>query len=1266
MSVVEKEESREGGLVVIGSSSGGIEAVSVLVSTLAADFPAPIVLAQHLDPTRASSLDLILRQRSTLPVELVTSRTHLEPGKVYVVPSNRHVAILDGHVEVQEDAYVRSRPRPSVDLLFASAAEAYGDRLIAVILTGSGSDGAAGAVEVKNAGGTVIVQNPHTARFPSMPLALPPSIVDSEVDLDQLGSLLNELLRGVTLPDIVDKTDEVLRQILVHISRQAFLDFHPYKTSTILRRISRRMVVTHNRTMREYLEYLKAHPDEVGELVKAFLINVTQFFRDHDAFASLKNEILPLVIAQARERGRILRVWTAGCATGEEPYSLAMLIIDMLGAELPEWSVKIFATDLSETAISFARRGLYSENLLAGVPAEYRDRFFERASNGFRVTKALRQMVIFGQQDLTRSAPFPRIDLLLCRNVLIYFTPELQDYVLNQFAFSLTPGGYLFLGKAETVRPTQTYFQLINKPWKLYRCVGNALPAAQPQRLSEQRRPDIKKSTLSRSNTSSGNEAPERTSVSSALDLGQLRHLNELLLRFLPTGVVVIDRSYHVLTANSTARRLLGLRDIVTEQDFLHAVPGIPYTPVRTAIDTVFRERNSITLPEVTFDTSMGGTNRSVSISIALMQQEANAPDMIVMSVTDVTEQIQGRRQLETAQIEQVQLMQELSTANSRLNEVNKELLDANEELQVSNEELVLAHEELQATIEEFETTNEELQATNEELETSNEELQATNEELATTNDELRARSSELQELTHMLESERIRLSEMVELAPFSILVLRGPRLLVEAYTSRYAPSVEASAVQDQPLDDVYDHFWQDGVPIVRLVHEVYQQNVKRTIPRMLTRVLKDGVPVEQYVVYTLVPSHDAAGRVSGVLLYSVDETERQIKDVEEERERLRVIIENTHAAALALYDTHTGALIMASPRYLDMVGRSQARDHSLSASGFQHQLAPFASAEEAIELWKTVIESRVPLRRSEVHIKLSEVEPETVWDWSITPILHKEKPETIQYLLATAFEITEQIQVRQKVEELNRLKDDFLSLASHELRTPLTSIQGNAELLHLKMQQRTGGSRRENARQAVEAPWSSEQDIQAVERIIRQSNRLNRLIDEMLDVTRIQGEMLELKNEEDINLVDVMRRVIDAYTATGRTIDLKTRTESLVGNWDEARLEQVLHNLLSNALKYSPVDTSVQVSLKRQKDEALVSIRDQGPGLSAEEQDHIFDRFYRLSRDEKSNIEGLGLGLYIAHQIITRLGGRIWVESTLGIGSNFLVALPLKKAGNQ
>src|SRR5262245_22149749 len=297
-----------GYLVVVGASAGGIEALSVLVSSLKKDFPAPVVIAQHLDPSRASHLGTILERRSALPVMLVTDRMALEPSRIYVVPSNRHVAIHDGHVVVESDH--GNRPRPSVDLLLSTAAQAYGDRLIAVVLTGSGSDGAAGAVDVKDAGGVVIIQNPQTAAYPSMPMALPPTAVDHVAELDAIGPMLQDLVSGIDLPEAPPAGEpNVLTGILALVGRHAAIDFRPYKPTTILRRIARRMAVTHTRTLDEYHEFLQGHPGEIAELVMALLIKVTEFFRDPEAFTYLKRDVLPELFARGRDQGRVLRIW---------------------------------------------------------------------------------------------------------------------------------------------------------------------------------------------------------------------------------------------------------------------------------------------------------------------------------------------------------------------------------------------------------------------------------------------------------------------------------------------------------------------------------------------------------------------------------------------------------------------------------------------------------------------------------------------------------------------------------------------------------------------------------------------------------------------------------------------------------------------------------------------------------------------------------------------------------------------------------------------
>ena len=476
MDNIENSESGKGDLVVVGASAGGVGALSTLVSTLNKSFPAPIVIAQHLDPQRPSQLGAILERRSTLPILVVSEhgQTRLEGGKIYVVPSNRHVRISDGHVYLEGDH--NDRPKPSVDMLLSTAAKSYGEHLVAVILTGSGSDGAAGAVDVKSAGGLVVIQNPQTAAYPSMPLSLPPTAVDHVLEIEQIGPLLYDILKGVSLPALSEKPDDPLRDLLAQVSAQTNIDFRNYKSSTILRRIGRRMAVTRNTGLRDYADYLRTHPDEVSELVKAFLIKVTGFFRDPEAFEFLQTTIIPGLIDRARGNGRTLRLWSAGCATGEEAYSLALLIADQLGPEFPEWNVKIFATDLAADAINFARRGLYPENVLSDLPDDYRAHYFERIDHGYRISKTLRQALIFGQQDISRGVPFPRIDLVTCRNLLIYLKPDLQQVVLDLFAYSLHQShGYLFLGKAETARPTKAMFELVNKKWKIYRCVGGSM-----------------------------------------------------------------------------------------------------------------------------------------------------------------------------------------------------------------------------------------------------------------------------------------------------------------------------------------------------------------------------------------------------------------------------------------------------------------------------------------------------------------------------------------------------------------------------------------------------------------------------------------------------------------------------------------------------------------------------------------------------------------------------------------------------------------------
>ncbi|HEY0379965.1 MAG TPA: chemotaxis protein CheB [Pyrinomonadaceae bacterium] len=870
-------------LVVVGSSAGGIGALSVLVKSLVEEFPAPVVIAQHLDPQRPSHLSSILERHSCLPIVTVSdlNPTSLEAGTIYVVPANRHVKIMDGHVQLEGDP--TGRPRPSVDLLLKSAAEAYGEHLIAVILTGSGSDGAAGAVDVKEAGGVVIIQNPETAQYPSMPQSLPPTAVDHVAELEEIGQLLYNILRGVRVVVPEEKADgDPVRDLLAHISQQTNIDFRNYKPATIMRRIARRMAGTHNQTVSDYSAYLQTHPAEVKELVRAFLIKVTGFFRDLEAFDFLRDELLPKLIEHGRAYGRVLRFWSAGCATGEEPYSLAIMLSELLGPELPEWSIKIFATDLDEGAINFSRRGSYPTNVLKDLPEDYRVRYFEPFDQGFRVTKPLRQLVIFGVQDLSRGVPFPRIDLVVCRNLLIYLKPERQQMILDLFAYSLhQTKGHLFLGKAETARPTKATFVVVNKKWKIYRCTSGPLAPPADREMSPAGigagRPFHDRGARGLFTGAAETGAANNESASD-LDYTQLRHFNETMLRYLPIGAVVLDRTYRIVTINGTARRLLGIRDLGYDQDFLHAVRGLPYARVRDAIDAVFREHTGLTLNELELDKAAGGTSRYFDITVAVIHTQSGAAELAMLSITDATEQVQTKRRLEAIQAEQAQLVEELSTSNRRLSDMNKELQDANEELQATNEELMLTQEELQATNEEFEATNEELQATNEELETNNEEMQATNEELQTTNDELMARTHELQEMERDMLREQARLRLVAEFAPFNVLVLGGPSLAVEFYSAGYARLFGGREVVGRALDEVLGGA-EGADEFVAAVREAYGQNKSLTTRPMPMHFGEAGArEAAGHFVHTIVPIRDDYW-ADGIIIYSENQVGRGARE---------------------------------------------------------------------------------------------------------------------------------------------------------------------------------------------------------------------------------------------------------------------------------------------------------------------------------------------------------------------------------------------------
>jgi two-component system CheB/CheR fusion protein len=724
-------------LVVIGSSAGGIEALSRVVGSLPSDFPAPIVIAQHLDPRRPSHLDDILARHATLPVKLVEQAAPLEDGVIFVVPSNRLVEIVNGELRLRP-----ARPgsiAPSVDLLLQTAAAAFGHGLIAVILTGSGSDGSAGAWHVKQAGGAVVIENPDTALFPSMPRSISPSLVDATADLESIGTVLGDLLAADGAPPKGQDGDE-FAALLDRIRERSGIDFSSYKDATIVRRLRGRMGATGHTSLAGYAKQLDTDAEEYAKLISSLLIKVTEFFRDPKVFDHLRTQTLPMLIDAARKEGRQLRVWSAGCSTGEEAYSLAITLLEALGDD-KTLDVRVFATDIDGAAIAFARRGLYPPGALKKVPPAIRERYFVKSDGGYEVARSLRALMTFGEHDLGARAPFPRIDLILCRNVLIYFSPPMQRAALETFGFSLRDDGRLVLGPSETVAALPKPYVEDNGRLRIYRRVPGPpeLPLARTKPVKPHREFEVPLETAIRSTRRDVQATTESTEVA------------ESLLLDLGLGIVVVDARYYITRINTAARRLLGIHGLAFDQDFIHLAESLPSTGLRAAIDSALGGETTSAIHEAEADDVSVEGPRFVETLVRPFVRHAGVIEGAIIELADVSEAEHQRR----SKVELEHRLDRAAVVNRGLLRANDELTALVAELRSSNQTMLQSSEEAQAGREEVETLNEEFQATNEELETLNEELTASVEELRVANEDLASRTEDLRLQTMALEEQK-------------------------------------------------------------------------------------------------------------------------------------------------------------------------------------------------------------------------------------------------------------------------------------------------------------------------------------------------------------------------------------------------------------------------------------------------------------------------------------------------------------------------------
>jgi two-component system CheB/CheR fusion protein len=734
-------------IVGVGASAGGLEAFSQLLQALPPKPGFSMVLVQHLAPQHESALAVLLSGRTDLPVVQATEGVRVEQNHVYVIPPNVQMGIRNERLHLS--------PRPSdpsqytpIDFFLRSLADSVQERAIAVILSGTASDGTGGVREVKSVGGITIAQTPDSAKYDGMPRsAIATNLVDLVLSPPEIAKELvhiashplrrhrGEMPIAGAPDDAVAPREEHLEQVFTMLRAATGVDFRRYKRPTIERRLQRRMVLNKVTRIDQYLKLLRENSGEVQSLYQDILIHVTRFFREPDSFAAIGSHLLPKLLENQRD-DQPIRVWVPGCSTGEEAYSVAIVLLESLGERAGTVPIQVFATDISNAAIEHARTGLYPETIASDVSAERLRRFFSKVDGGHRVNRPVRDLCVFARQDLTRDPPFSKLDLILCRNVLIYMGAELQRKLMSVFHYALKPTGFLVLGAAETIGLHSELFGIADKKHRIYQ--------KKPVSAAEVHLPLDYAGAVGVGMQVRRDTAAARDDVKSVQSEAN-RVIQE---RYAPPGVIV-DANLHVVQFRGQTGA------------FLEPPPGDPSTSLlkmaregllhglRSAVQEARRTKTAVRRKGIRVR-SNGGWRATCLEVVPLAAAERphflilfHADDGTSATVSEPVGAARGRQRrgrTEPASIANghvARLEQELASSREYLQSIIQELEAANEELQSANEEVLSANEELQSTNEELDTAKEELQSTNEELNTVNEELHGRNEELSRLNSDL-------------------------------------------------------------------------------------------------------------------------------------------------------------------------------------------------------------------------------------------------------------------------------------------------------------------------------------------------------------------------------------------------------------------------------------------------------------------------------------------------------------------------------------------------
>ncbi|TVZ27674.1 two-component system CheB/CheR fusion protein [Gillisia sp. Hel_I_86] len=1206
-SFITNNNNRESRLIAVGASAGGLEALKSFFEGIPSSDTNSYIVIQHLSPDFKSMMGELLEKSTDLIIEEIEENTEINPGTIYLIPTTSNLILQNGQLQLIDKPKGQKLNLP-IDMFLQSLAQFKEDQAIAIILSGTGSDGTRGIKTIKENGGLVMVQDPAQAKFDGMPQsAIQTGLVDYILKTEDMGK---ELQKYINAPVVLHFTDDdiqydevTLSKILNLILETTDVDFNEYKHSTLARRVARRVNVCQCNSLSEYYNLLKAQPLEIPILAREFLIGVTKFFRDLPVWDIMEETVLPTIIA-GKANGEKLKIWDVACSTGEEAYSLAMYINEELERQNKKIEVKIFATDISQEHLDIGGLGIYSESIVADIEPRLLQKYFITKSNGYQAVEKLRDMIIFSHHNIIKNPPFHNMDLVLCRNMLIYFQPSIQKRALNVLHYSLKENGFLVLGTSESVSSHSESFEVINRKWKIYRntLLRKSLNA-EVLHSSANNRPREKSNARLISNS--------RPQVSSAVQKVS-NELNEAILEQFGGASVFIDSEYNILQAIGEFRKYaslpvngfsINLLDMLST-DLKHIVKATVKAAVKKNEKVVYKDATYIHQDE----------NKNLDLIVKPFKR--HNLDQEVNYVLTFLE-----KDLELSQIDTVERL----TVDSRSQNYILEL----------EEDLRKTKEELQSSIMEVETSNEELQAANEELLASNEELQSTNEELQSVNEEINTVNAENIQKIDDLASLNADINNLLESTDIGTIFLDN-----ELRIRKFTPAIKK-------------HFSLINSDIGRPINNFnsnFGVNKTKTLLEKCTEVLATGKTIVSNIrsldnrsyLRRISVFKDSNDKSTGVVITFVD-----VESLEKAKRRVEV----SEKRFKSFYEEDPIMHISVDPFTLNI---NQCNKHTLEKLGYD-------SKEEIIgkpifDLYEDDAQIQVLKlnRLFKERGELVNVEQEMITkDGKKLPIilnstLEMDDEDTIVAYRFTCVDISAlkkaQEDLKEQKSDLERVNKDleqFVSICSHDLQEPLATIKFGSDILG-----------------KIYAEKLDDKAKEYISYIDEASDRLANQIKGLLEHSRI-GRDSKKVSVDSKELMEVVKYDL------GKRLK-ETKGKVYIGALPklmayEIELRLLFQNLLSNALKYIAKDRTpeIRVSAYPEGDHWIFSFMDNGIGISEEDQKNIFTIFNRVRTQDK--YEGTGVGLAHVEKIVQLHEGSVWVDSQLGVGSTFYVKL--KKA---